>query len=215
MRFDIVTLFPGIFTSFLKESILNKAQTNKKISFKLHNFRRFAKDKHRVVDDKPYGGGPGMVLKVDPIVSCLKSIKRKKKSKVILLTPKGKEFSQKIAKSLSSLDQIILICGRYEGFDERVRKFVDTEISVGSYITMGGEAPAMVITEAVSRLIPGVLGHKESIEEESFSNTLNYIEYPQYTRPPVYKGLKVPKVLISGHHKKITEWRQKNSKIKK
>lgn len=214
MQFNILTIFPHIFNSYLNESILKRALKKKIINIKIHNFRDFATDKHRTVDDKPYGGGPGMLLKIEPIYHCLKSVKRKKKSKVILLTPKGKTLNQKLAKRLSKLDQLILICGRYEGFDERIRKYVDEQISIGDYVLTGGEIPAMVIVDAVTRLLPSALGDKNSTREETFSKDKNYIEYPHYTRPENFKGLKVPKVLLSGDHTKIAKWRQKQARIK-
>jgi len=215
MRFDILTIFPGLYQPFLKESLIAKAIKNDKISLNIHNIRDFTRDKHNTVDDKPYGGGPGMVLMVEPVYRCLKSIKKLKKSKVIIMTPKGKTYKQKVATKYSQLDQLILICGRYEGFDERIKEFTDQEISIGNYITMGGEIPSMVIIESIARLIPGVLGHKESVTEESFAQGKDYLEYPQYTRPDKFKGLKVPKILLSGDHKKIKTWRQNKSKTKK
>ena len=211
MQIDILTIFPQIFDSYFSESIIKRAKKKKLVSIKIHNIRDFATDKHKTVDDRPYGGGPGMVLKIETLFCCLRSIKKRKKSKVIIFTPGRKTFNQKMAKSLSKLDQLILICGRYEGFDERIKKFADLEISIGDYVLTGGEIPAMVIVDAVSRLIPGVLGNQESAEEESFSRD-NYIEYPQYTRPANFKGMKVPKVLLSGYHEKITSWRIKKSK---
>jgi tRNA (guanine37-N1)-methyltransferase len=214
MQYDILTIFPHIFDSYINESILKRAQQNKLIKINIHNFRDFAKDKHHTVDDKPYGGGPGMLLKVEPLYKCLKSIKRKKKSKVILLTPKGKTFNQNMAKKFAELDQIILISGRYEGFDERIRKYVDEQISIGDYVLTGGELPAMSIIDATARLLPGVLGDDNSSKDESFSKNLNFIEYPHYTRPENFKGIKVPKVLLSGNHKKIAAWRLKNAKIR-
>jgi len=215
MQFDILTIFPGLFPSFLKESILKKAQEKKLIKINLHDFRLFAAGKHKTVDDKPYGGGPGMILKVEPLYQCLASIKRKKKTKVILLSAKGKRYNQKIAQDLSREKQLILICGRYEGIDERINKYVDLELSLGPYVTMGGEVGAMVLIESISRLIPGVLGQHLSLQEESFSKNIKYLEYPQYTRPPVFRGLKVPSVLLSGDHKKIKIWREKSAIIKK
>jgi len=214
MRFDILTIFPGLFESFLNESIIAKAIKAGKIEIEVQNFRKYARGKHKQVDDRPYGGGPGMLLKVEPIYYCLKALKKKKKRKIILLSPQGRTFNQRMARNFSKLQQLILICGRYEGFDERVKKFVDLTLSVGDYITMGGEVPAMIIIEAVTRLIPGVLGEKDSIKEESFSKAKNYLEYPQYTRPPIFKGLKVPRILLSGDHKKIAFWREKKTKLK-
>jgi len=215
MRFDILTIFPKIFDSYLNESILKRAQKKKLIQIIIHDFRKFAHDKHKQVDDRPYGGGPGMILKVEPIYKCLKSIKRKKKSKVILLAPEGKLFNQNLAKKFSSLEQIILICGRYEGFDERVKKYVDEKISVGPYVLTGGELPAMTLVEAISREISGVLGDKTSKEDETYSKGLDYVEYPQYTRPRQFLGQKVPKILLGGNHQKIENWRKTKVKIRK
>mgnify|MGYP001102586999 CR=1 FL=1 len=212
LQCDILTIFPAIFDSYFKESIIKRALEKKLIKINIHNFRDFAKDKHKTVDDRPYGGGPGMILKVEPIYRCLANIKRRKKSKIVLLTPKGKTFNQKIASTLSKLNQLILICGRYEGFDERVRKLVDQEISIGDYVLTGGELPAMVIVDTVARLIPGII-EAESLAEETFYKK-GYIEYPQYTRPEVFESLKVPRVLLSGDHKKIREWRKRHERKK-
>jgi tRNA (guanine37-N1)-methyltransferase len=215
MQFDILTIFPGLFSSFLNESILKKAQAKKLIRIILHDFRRFAAGIHKTVDDKPYGGGPGMILKVEPLYRCLASIKRKKKVKIILLSAKGKIYNQKIAQALAREKQLILICGRYEGVDERIKKYADWELSLGPYVTMGGEVGAMVLIESISRLIPGVLGKNSSLREESYAKNLKYLEYPQYTRPPIFKKLKVPPVLLSGDHRKIRAWRDKYAQIKK
>lgn len=219
LKFDILTIFPDIFTDYFSTSIIKRAQQKKLVKIKIHNLRDWAKDKHKTVDDKPYGGGPGMVLKADIIYKAIAALRRLKikdsRSKVILLTPTGKQFTQKIAQSFSQFNQLVLICGHYEGVDARVEKFVDEKISVGPYILTGGELPAMVIVDAVTRLIPGVI-KKESLEEESFSQFTT--EYPQYTRPEVLtikdkysriKTLRVPKVLLSGNHQKIKEWRNK------
>ena len=215
MQYDILTIFPHIFDSYLNESILKRAQKKKLIKINIHNFRDFAKDKHHAVDDKPYGGGPGMLLKVEPIYKCLRTIKRKKNSLVALLTPKGKTFNQNTAKKFAKLDQLILISGRYEGFDERIRKYVDEQISIGDYVLTGGELPTLAIIDATARLLPGVLGDNDSAKDESFSRNLNFIEYPHYTRPENFKGMKVPQVLLSGNHQKIQAWRLKNAKIRK
>lgn len=213
IQFDILTIFPKIFESYFSTSILKIAQQKKKVKINVHDIRKFATDKHKTTDDTPYGGGPGMVMKIEPIDKCLKSIKRKKRSKVFIMDPAGKIFNQKIAKNYSEkLDQIILICGRYEGFDQRIYKLADEKISVGQYVLSGGELPAAIITEAVARLVPGVLGHEHSAEDETFSPDLDYIEYPQYTRPENFKGQKVPKILLSGDHGKIAEWRKKHRK---
>lgn len=228
MVFDIITIFPDIFASYFNESIVKRAQEKKLVKINIHNLRDYAKGRHRQVDDRTYGGGPGMILMVEPIfkaVAAMKKLKTKNKkpalnkvkgSKVILLSPKGKKFDQKIAQRFSKLDRLILICGRYEGVDERVAQSIaDEEISIGDYVLTGGELPAMVIVDAVSRLIPGVI-KKESLKEESFGlETGNRkqaaapAEYPQYTRPEDFRGRKVPKILLSGHHKKIKEWRER------
>ena len=217
LKFDIITIFPNIFDSYLKESFIKKAQESRKISIKIHNLRDFTRDRHKTVDDRPFGGGLGMVLKVEPICKAVKKIKKGKKSKVILFTPRGKKLNQKLAFNFSKLNQIIMICGRYEGVDERVaKKIADIELSIGDFDLMGGELPAILIMETVSRLIPGVLGKPELLKER-ITKEKGFMEYPQYTRPEVFspqKGTKwrVPKVLLTGNHKKITEWRKKYGK---
>lgn len=240
MRFDILTIFPDLIYHYVEGSILARAQKSGQIQIKAHDFRAFTLDKHQRVDDKPYGGGPGMILQVEPIYRCLENLGlvkegkkvKNKKTKIIILDPDGKKFDQKMAKHFSKLDNLIIISGRYEGFDERVYKYVDERVSVGDYVLAGGELPALIITEATARLSPGVLGNKESLWEETFNrvtystkhvtaNTKNryklqvtgYVEYPQYTRPENFMGAKVPPVLLSGNHKKIEEWR--TAKIKK
>lgn len=217
MQFDIITIFPDIFDSYFNESILKIAQEKDKIEINIHDLRDDSLDKHKNVDDAPYGGGPGMVMQVEPIDRCItritKGTKNKKSTKVIALDPGGALFTQKVATEYAQkLDRIILLCGRYEGFDARVYKLVDERLSIGEYVLSGGELPAMVVTEAVTRLLPGVLGHEHSALEESYSKGLDYVEYPQYTRPEDYKGDKVPKVLLSGDHGKIKEWRKKQRK---
>jgi len=214
MKFNILTIFPEIFNSYFDESIIKRAKKKKKINIKIHNFRQFASDKYKSVDDKPYGGGPGMLLKIEPIYKCLKSIKRLKKSRVILLTPKGKRFTQAKAKALTKYDQLILIAGHYEGFDARIKKYVDEEISIGDYVLTGGEIPAMIIIDSVTRLLTGVLGDDQSAKDETFTKHKKYIEYPQYTRPEKFRGQTVPKVLLSGNHANIQAWRNKKSKVK-
>jgi len=220
LRFDIITIFPNIFDSYLKESFIKKAQESHKISIKIHNLRDFTRDRHKTVDDRPFGGGLGMVIKIEPVyraVQFLKSKIKNQKSKIILFTPRGKKFTQQTAYKLSKLSQIIMICGRYEGVDERVaKKVADLEVSIGDFDLMGGELPAMLVTETVSRLIPGVLGKPELLKER-ITKERGFMEYPQYTRPEVFspkKGSKwrVPKVLISGNHKKIIQWRGKRGK---
>src|SRR3990167_5758501 len=214
ITFDIITIFPKIFDSYLSESLIARAQKKKLIKIKTHNLRDFTNDNHKTVDDRPFGGGLGMVLKVEPIYKAVKSLKSKVKgqrSKVILFTPRGKKFNQKMAYKLSKLGQIIFICGRYEGVDERVAKNIaDMELSIGNYDLMGGELPAMVVIETISRLIPGVLG-KPHLLKERITKTGGFIEYAQYTRPEVFspkKGVKwqVSKILLSGDHKKIESW---------
>jgi len=216
MRFEIITIFPKIFDSYFNWSILKIAQKKKKIKINIHNLRDYTTDRHKTVDDKSYGGGPGMLMMVEPFSKALKKIKKKNKYKIIMLDPAGKKFNQKIAQSYTKYDQLILLCGRYEGFDERIKKLVDERISIGDYVLSGGELPAMVVVEAVTRLLPGVLHHEHSTKEETFSGDLDYIEYPQYTRPEIFKikGKKwrVPKVLLSGNHQEILKWRKKHRK---
>ncbi len=212
MRFDIITIFPEIFDSYFKESIIKRALKKRLIEINIHDLRKWAKDRHRTVDDKPFGGGIGMVMKVEPIYKAAKSLK-KKKSRVILFSPRGKKFNQKTAYRLSKFNQLIFICGRYEGVDERVAKHIaDEEMSVGDYVLMGGELPATIVTETVARLIPGVLG-KPQLLKERITKGKGFIEYPQYTRPEIFKRWPTPKVLLSGNHKKIAEWRKKYQRV--
>lgn len=211
MRFDIVSIFPSFFDSFKSESLLKKAQDKELVFITTYDPRAFASDKHKTVDDKPYGGGAGMLMKIEPLVRTLESIKRTKRSRVILFSPSGKQFDQKRANVFAKkYDQLIFVCGRYEGVDSRIKKFVDEELSVGPYVLNGGEVAAMVVIESVARLIPGVIGNAESLAEESHV-TEGASEYPQYTRPEEFRGQKVPKVLLSGDHKKIAEWRKKKT----
>ncbi len=205
LRFDVLTIFPEIFIYPLKYGVLGKGIEKGIIEVSPRNIRDFAKGKHRVTDDYPYGGGSGMVMKPEPIVSAIEALKSDDTT-VILLDPAGEKFDQKLAFELAKLSHIILVCGRYEGVDERVRFFVDREISVGDYILSGGEFAALIIIDAVSRLVPGVLGNTSSILSDSFVNGL--LSYPLYTRPRDFRGLKVPDVLISGDHKKIEIWRK-------
>ena len=237
IKFDLITIFPEIFDSYLKESIIKRALKKGLIKIKIHNLRKWTTDRHKTVDDKPYGGGFGMVMKVGPIYKAVSAIKKSKnppsprlrrtrenqKSKVVLFTPRGKKFNQKLAYQLSKLDHLILICGRYEGVDERVAKYIaDETISIGDYVLMGGELPAMVTIETITRLIPGVLGKpqllKERIPAVPGRAGRGFIEYAQYTRPETFEPKKrikwkVPKVLLSGDHKKIEKWRKKHTKI--
>jgi len=225
MKITFLTIFPKMFACYINESILKRAQTKGLVKFKLINIRDFAADKHKTVDDKPYGGGPGMLLKIEPIYKALRAITKKQrnketeKRKIILLSAKGKTFDQKMAEKLSKYNHLVFICGRYEGVDERVAKYLaDEEISIGNYVLTGGELPAMVIADTVTRLIPGVI-KKESLKEESFTPASRKKleignwkleikhEYPQYTRPEKFLDWQVPKILLSGDHKKIEEWR--------
>ena len=211
MQFDIITMFPNIFDSYFKESLIKKAIDKKLLKINIHNLRDFSIDKRKTVDDRPYGGGLGMVLMIEPIFNALKKIK-KKKSKVILFTPRGKTFNQKRANQLKKYDQIILICGRYEGVDERINKLIDEEISIGEYDLMGGELPAMIVIETIARLIPNVIGKEELLKQRITKNG-GFIEYPQYTRPEIFNKWKVPNVLLSGNHKEIQSWRDKRKKV--
>jgi tRNA (guanine37-N1)-methyltransferase len=212
MRFDVISIFPEIFSAYLNESIIKRAIQKDLININIHNLRDYAKNKHKSVDDYPYGGGAGMVMKPEPFFDAVDAIcPDKEKRKVIMLSPSGSRFDQTMAMKLSGeKKQIILLCGRYEAVDERVTSILaDEEISIGDYILTGGELPALVIIDAVTRLIPGVLGDEHSIEEESFS--WGILDYPHYTRPPVFRGYKVPEVLLSGNHKDIQRWRRKEA----
>lgn len=212
MRFDILTLFPDLFTPFLREGVLGRAVGKGLLDIRLTNIRDFAQGPHRVTDDRPYGGGSGMVMKPDPIFRALASLDRVEVGdcQVILMTPQGDLFDQTTAWELSKFEQLIFICGRYEGVDERIRSnHIDRELSIGDYILTGGELSAMVVVDAVSRLVPGVLGGERSNLEDSFSEGL--LEYPHYTRPQVFEGQEVPSVLLSGDHEKIRLWRRTES----
>lgn len=211
LRFDILSVFPEMFASPFQFSLLKKAQEKGLIEIALHNIRDYALDKHRMTDDTPYGGGCGMVMKVEPIERALSALPDTgERPLVVLLTPQGEPFSQTIAEELASAPRIALICGHYEGVDERVRRYLtDREISIGDYVLTGGELSAMVVVDAVCRLVPGVLGNLESATAESFS--MGLLEYPHYTRPSDYKGWKVPEVLLSGNHREIDLWRRKEA----
>lgn len=211
MRVDVLTLFPDLFTSFLEESILGRAVRKGLLDIRLIDIRAFARGPHKVTDDRPYGGGNGMVMKPGPICRALQSTGRvSERSVVILLTPQGQAFEQPMAWGLSSMDQLILICGRYEGVDERIRtSCVDMELSIGDYVLSGGELAAMVVIDAVSRLVPGVLGGAKSASEDSFEDGL--LEYPHYTRPRIFQNKEVPGILLSGDHEKIRRWRRTES----
>lgn len=209
MRFDILTLFPNLILPHFEDSILKRAIQKGILQIYVHDIRKYSKDKHKKVDDKPYGGGAGMLMTCQPLFDAIKSVKKKNKGPVIYLSPRGKKFKQIEAEKLSKLNEIILLCGHYEGIDQRViDKLVDSEISIGDYVLTGGELPALVVVDAISRLIPGVLGKDESIEEESFSKKLKrMIEYPHYTKPAEFEGMQVPSILLSGNHEKINNWR--------
>jgi len=227
MRFDIITIFPKIFDSYFNESILARAEKKGIINIKIHDLRKYASDKHHKVDDTPYGGGAGMVMKIEPVYRALLDLKIIKKdgmknkrfsknTKVFLMSAKGEKYNQSLAGEFAKLDRIVLICGRYEGVDERVAKYlVDGEISIGEYVLTGGEIPAMAIVDSVSRLIGGVLGNKESAESESFSQDWR-LEHPHYTKPEIFSPNKktrwtVPEILLGGNHKKIKEWKERHS----
>lgn len=213
MLLQILTLFPEMFNGPLQCSIIKRAQEQGLVEFRIWNFRDYTTDKHRTVDDVPYGGGDGMVLKPEPIVNCLRAVQRDNPpGKVILLTPQGELFKQAIAKELALEEHLILICGHYEGFDERIRAWVDREISIGDYVLTGGELAAMVVSDAVIRLIPGALGSDTSAKCDSFSEDI--LEYPQYTRPYEFEGMTVPDVLLSGHHARINDWRRKQALLR-
>jgi len=222
LQVDVITIFPEMITGYASQSILGKAQEAGLLNVEAHNLRKFTDDKHGRVDDKPFGGGPGMVLQIEPVYGALKALElvsgqgsvnsERKKTRVILTSAKGKMFTQEDAKRLSEYDRLVFICGRYEGVDNRVAEnLVDEELAIGPYVLTGGELASLVMTDAVARLRPGVLGDEESLSEESWSDGDNR-EYPQYTRPEEFMGWEVPDVLLSGNHKKIAEWRDENSR---
>ena len=215
MRFDILTIFPEIFNSYLKESIIARAKKNKLIQIHIHDIRQYSKDKHHSVDDSPYGGGAGMVMTPQPIFDAITEIKKVNKGPVIFVTPQGKTLTQSKAENYAiKKTGVIILCGRYEGVDQRIRDLlIDDEISIGNYVLTGGELPAMVFMDCVARLIPEVIGKEDSHLNDSFSKNFDRKrEYPHYTRPVEFKGLKVPDVLLSGNHKDIENWRKKNLK---
>ena len=215
MRIDVLTIFPKMFDAVLGESIIKRAQEKKVVEINIIDLRLFSRDKHRKVDDKPFGGGPGMVMNAEPFFEAVNYIRRKTKdlrlkTRIALLSPKGRRFDQAAALKLSRYEHIVLLCGHYEGIDERVAKhLVDDEISIGDFVLTGGELPAMVIIDGIVRLLPGALGDENSCKDESFSEAL--LEYPHYTRPADYSGMKVPDVLLSGDHEKIKQWRKKEA----
>jgi len=214
MRIDIVTLFPEMFAGFLDGSLLGAARRAGKVDVRLTNFRDHAEGVHRQVDDRPYGGGPGMLLMPGPVVSCVEAVRADGPApgRTVLLTPGGRRLDQPLAEELAKLDRLILVCGRYEGFDARIAATLDAEeISIGDYVLSGGEVAAMVIVDAVARLLPGVLGHEESAGQDSFSGADRLVEGPQYTRPREFRGLVVPEILLSGDHGRIATWRREQA----
>ncbi len=212
MKIDVLSLFPAMFAGPLDESIVQRARTNGALELAVHNLRDYTHDRHKTVDDRPFGGGPGMLLKPEPVFEAVESLAREE-TRVILLSPAGRKFSQAVARELAQRPHLLLICGSYEGFDERIRgQLAHDELSIGDYVLTNGALPAMVIIDAVTRLLPGVLGDDESSVEESFSHEL--LEYPQYTRPAEFRGLKVPEVLLSGNHAEIAKWRAEQARLR-
>ncbi|MGK2848898.1 MAG: tRNA (guanosine(37)-N1)-methyltransferase TrmD [Minisyncoccota bacterium] len=229
MRFDIISLFPESFTSYFETSILKRAQEKQLVLIETHHLRDFAHDRHKTVDDTPYGGGAGMVLKIEPLVEAVEFVKNiqplvidhtvllktssKRTMRTILFSAKGKTITQTDIRRLAKYDRLILICGRYEGVDERVTHFIDEELSIGDYVLTGGELPAMVLVDTVTRLLSGVLGNSASAEHESHTE-IGVLEHPQYTKPEIFREMRVPEVLLSGHHAEIAKWRREHSRIK-
>jgi tRNA (guanine37-N1)-methyltransferase len=212
MKIDVLTLFPAMFAGPLDESIIKRARTNGLLDLKIHDLRQWTHDRHKTVDDRPFGGGPGMLMKPEPVFEAVESLRREK-TKVILLSPAGRKFSQQIVSELAERKDLLLVTGHYEGFDERVRwALADDELSIGDYVLTNGALPAMVVIDAVTRLLPGVLGDDESSRDESF--TAGLLEYPQYTRPAEFRGMKVPDVLVSGNHAEIEKWRREQAKLR-
>ena len=212
MKIDVLTLFPAMFAGPLDESIVKRARDAGLLDLKIHNLRDWTHDRHKTVDDRPFGGGPGMLLKPEPLFEAIESLKREK-TRVILLSPAGRQFNQAIARELSQQEDLLFVTGHYEGFDERVRTgLADDELSIGDYVLTNGALPAMVVIDAVTRLLPGALGDDESSHDESFSHGL--LEYPQYTRPAEFRGMKVPDVLVSGNHAEIEKWRREQAKLR-
>lgn len=218
MRFDIISIFPEVFESYFGASIMKRAKEKGVIELALHNLRDYTTDKHKTVDDTPYGGGAGMVMKVEPFYKAVEDVVQKtavENRRVVLFSAKGKRFTQADAQRLAGYEQLVLLCGRYEGVDERVAQYIaDEELSIGEFVLTGGELPAMVVIDAVTRLLPGVLGNEESAQFESHSKE-GYLEHPQYTKPEKFRDWEVPAVLLGGHHKQIEEWRSEQSKKQK
>ncbi|MGD0383823.1 MAG: tRNA (guanosine(37)-N1)-methyltransferase TrmD, partial [Thermoguttaceae bacterium] len=215
MRFDVLTLFPEIFQGYLGQSLLNRAIQAGLVDVRLHNIRDWSKGKHNTVDDRPFGGGPGMVMKVEPVVECVEAVRAMAgdPGRLVMLTPQGRRLDQPAVERLATHGRILLLCGRYEGFDERIRIILEPEeISIGDYVLNGGEVAAMVIIDAVIRLAPGVLGDEDSSASDSFSGQRRWLEFAQYTRPREYRGLVAPEVLLNGNHEEIARWREENSR---
>lgn len=211
MKIDVLTLFPAMFAGPLDESIVMRARRAGLLDLQVHNLRDYAHDRHKTVDDRPFGGGPGMLLKPEPIFEAVEKLAREN-TRIILLSPAGRVFNQAIARKLAQYDDLLLISGHYEGFDERIREqWADDELSIGDYVLTNGALPAMVVIDTITRLLPGALGDEESARDESFSQGL--LEYPQYTRPAEFRGMKVPEVLLSGNHAEIAKWRAEQSRL--
>jgi tRNA (guanine37-N1)-methyltransferase len=212
MKIDVLTLFPAMFAGPLDESIIKRARLKGLLDLKIHDLRQWTHDRHRTVDERPFGGGPGMLMKPEPLFEAVESLRRKK-TRVILFSPSGRKFDQAIARELAQQEDLLLVTGHYEGFDERVRlALVDDELSIGDYVLTNGALPAMVVVDAVTRLLPGALGDDESSRDESFSAGL--LEYPQYTRPADFRGMKVPEILLSGNHAEIEKWRREQARLR-
>ena len=214
MRFDVLTLFPEIFSGYLGQSLLKRAIASGLVEVRLHNIRDWAQGKHKSVDDRPFGGGPGMVMMVDPVVPCVESVRQQgeEPGHLVMLTPQGRRLDQPAVEGLARERRILLLCGRYEGFDERIRLLLEPdEVSLGDFVLNGGEVAAMAVIDAVIRLVPGVLGDEQSSRDDSFSGEDRRLEFAQYTRPRVYRGLEVPEVLLGGNHEEIARWRRQNS----
>ncbi len=212
MKIDVLTLFPAMFAGPLDESIVQRARSNGVLQLAIHNLRDYTHDRHKTVDDRPFGGGPGMLFKPEPVFAAVEALGGES-ARVILLSPAGRKFSQAIARELAGMEHLLLVCGSYEGFDERIREgLADDELSIGDYVLTNGALPAMVIIDAVTRLLPGVLGDDESSRDESFSADAGGLEYPHYTRPAEFRGMKVPEVLLSGNHAEIAKWRAEQAR---
>ena len=217
MRIDVLTLFPAIFKGYLDQSIVKRAILRRLVDVHLHDIRDWAKDKHRSVDDRPFGGGPGMVLRVEPIVECVEEVESRdeRPARLVMLTPQGRRLDQPLVQQLAGAERLLLLCGRYEGFDERIRDILQPEeISIGDFVLSGGEVAAMILMDAVMRLVPGVLGDEESHRQDSFSDGTSWLDFGQYTRPREYRGHKVPEILFSGDHGAIARWREEQRKTR-